>query len=253
MTGGAGNETYYVDDLGDTVVENTGEGTDTVRSSVTFTLGDNLESLVLTGSDAVNGTGNALNNSLTGNTGNNLLSGEAGNDYISADGGDDTLMGGEGNDTLVGGTGADAMTGGVGNDSLIGGTGNDIYAFMQGDGQDKINDYDTTTGNSDKAKFGSGLNPIDLILVNNGNNLDVQVYNSSDLLTVQDQNNGTANQVEVFEAGDGSSLLASQVGLLIQAMADLSTQNGGMSWTELIQNRPADVQQVLAQYWQPPQ
>jgi hypothetical protein len=43
------------------------------------------------------------------------------------------------------------------------------------------------------------------------------------------------------------------VGKLIQAMADFSAQNGGISWTQAIQNKPDDVQTILAQYWQPPQ
>jgi hypothetical protein len=183
-----------------------------------------------------------------------VVNGTGGDDILyGLDGYGNTLYGLDGNDALYGYGGDDTLNGGAGNDSLVGGTGNDIYAFMRGDGQDTITDYDTTAGNSDKVKFGSGINPIDLILVNNGNNLDVQVYNSSDLVSIQNQNSGSANQVEVFEAGEGSQLLSSQVGLLIQAMADLSTQNSGMSWTELIQNKPSDVQQVLAQYWQPPQ
>ncbi len=179
--------------------------------------------------------------------------GTTGDDTLNGISSDSVMMGDAGNDTLNGGAGNDLINGGAGNDSLTGSTGNDTYVFGQGDGHDTINDYDTTAGNSDKVQFGSGINPIDLILVNNGNNLDAQIYNSSDLVSVQNQNSGSANQVEVFEAGDGSQLLSSQVGLLIQAMADLSTQNGGMSWTELIQNKTADVQQVLAQYWQPPQ
>jgi hypothetical protein len=88
--------------------------------------------------------------------------------------------------------------------------------------------------------------------VDNGNSLDIQINDSPDLLRVQNQNSGKANQVEVFEAGDGSRLLSSQVDLLIQAMAGFSAQNGGMSWTELIDQKPAEVQQILAQYWQPP-
>jgi len=35
-------------------------------------------------------------------------------------------------------------------------------------------------------------------------------------------------------------------------MAGFSAENGGMSWTELIDQKPAQVQQILAQYWQPP-
>ena len=183
-----------------------------------------------------------------------VVNGTEGDDILyGLDGYGDTLYGLDGNDTIYGYGGDDTVYGGAGDDVLDGGAGNDTYVFNQGYGQDTINDYDPTEGNSDTVEFGQGVNPIDLIFVNNGDNLDAQIYNSSDLLTVQNQNSGSANQVEVFEAGDGSSLLSSQVSLLIQAMADLSTQNAGMNWTELIQNRPADVQQILAQNWQPPQ
>ena len=107
MAGGAGNDTYLVDNLADLVLELPGGGADMVRSSVSFTLGADLESLVLSGTAAINGFGNGLANSLTGNAAANLLDGgtEA-----------DTISGGDGNDTLVGGAGVDRLTGGLGND-----------------------------------------------------------------------------------------------------------------------------------------
>ncbi|MBV5303815.1 MAG: hypothetical protein JZU70_06410, partial [Chlorobium sp.] len=92
MQGGAGNDTYVVDSVSDVVTENEGEGTDTVNSSVNYTLGENVEHLTLTGTGAMNGTGNATDNIITGNNSNNILNGGAGND---------TLQGGLGNDTYV--------------------------------------------------------------------------------------------------------------------------------------------------------
>jgi Ca2+-binding RTX toxin-like protein len=92
MQGGAGDDIYVVDDVGDVVTENAGEGTDLVQSSITYTLGANVENLTLTGATAINGTGNALANTLTGNTADNVLNGGAGAD---------TLIGGTGNDTYV--------------------------------------------------------------------------------------------------------------------------------------------------------
>lgn len=71
---------------------------DTLTASVTTTLPTNVENLTLTGTTAINGTGNAGNNILQGNSGNNILSGLNGND---------TLWGGDGNDTLTGGVGND--------------------------------------------------------------------------------------------------------------------------------------------------
>ncbi|SFT27543.1 M10 family metallopeptidase, partial [Pseudomonas sp. NFACC48-1] len=103
LIGGAGNDTYLVDDLKDIVSETStlaGE-TDTVRSSLKWSLGANLENLTLTGSAHLNGGGNALNNVLIGNDGNNVLSGWGGSDTLDGGSGIDTLVGGTGNDTYV--------------------------------------------------------------------------------------------------------------------------------------------------------
>lgn len=118
MVGGLGNDTYVVDSTGDVVVEAVSAGTDLIQSSVSYTLGTDLENLTLTGSAAINGTGNVASNVLTGNTGANTLVGFVGND---------SLYGGTGNDSLDGGDGNDILDGGAGNDTLVGGTGNDTY------------------------------------------------------------------------------------------------------------------------------
>ena len=92
LTGGLGNDTYVVQNAGDTISETStlaGE-IDTVLSSVSWTLGDNLERLTLSGTAAINGTGNALANILTGNGGNNTLDGAAGIDSLIGGLGDDT-------------------------------------------------------------------------------------------------------------------------------------------------------------------
>jgi Ca2+-binding RTX toxin-like protein len=103
LIGGTGNDTYIVDNVSETITENGGEGTDTIQSSVTFTLASltNVENLTLTGSNAINGTGNAGNNVITGNSGNNTLDGGAGID---------TLIGGTGNDTYIVNTTTDVIT-----------------------------------------------------------------------------------------------------------------------------------------------
>ena len=82
LRGAAGNDTYVVDTLADVLIENAGEGTDTVQSSVTLTLAANVENLTLTGAAAINGTGNAAANTLTGNAAANVLDGAAGNDSL---------------------------------------------------------------------------------------------------------------------------------------------------------------------------
>lgn len=111
LAGGKGNDVYVVDSAGDTVVEASGEGIDTVSVSgvTSYTLSANVEALVLSGPGVVTGVGNALGNTIIGNAGNNVLWGLPGND---------TLSGGDGNDVLVGGLGRDILTGGKGADQF---------------------------------------------------------------------------------------------------------------------------------------
>ena len=113
MYGGHGDDTYTVDSLSDVVSEeSTGTGiddggNDRVLSSVSFTLGNFIESLTLTGAGNIDGTGNDLQNNLYGNGANNVLTGNGGNDKIKGGTGDDTIIGGTGNDILEGGAGSD--------------------------------------------------------------------------------------------------------------------------------------------------
>jgi Ca2+-binding RTX toxin-like protein len=118
MSGGRGNDTYVVDNAGDTVIEFFNQGTDLVQSSITFILDLNgTENLTLTGTAAINGDGNTLNNAIIGNSGRNILRGFDGNDVLNAAAGDDDLIGGNGNDQLLGGAGNDLIDGGPGVDT----------------------------------------------------------------------------------------------------------------------------------------
>ncbi|MFW2831025.1 hypothetical protein [Sphingomonas sp. ID0503] len=129
MTGGKGNDTYIVESTRDVVVEAKSGGTDTVKASVSYTLGSNLENLTLTGTAKINGTGNSSANTITGNSAANTLSGGAGNDK---------LFGGDGNDTLDGGTGADTMTGGKGNDTYSVESTRDVVVEAKSGGTDTV-------------------------------------------------------------------------------------------------------------------
>jgi Ca2+-binding RTX toxin-like protein len=131
MLGGAGNDVYIVDNLGDQVVEVIGEGADTVKAKVDFTLGGNVENLLLTGSADLQGSGNLLNNRIDGNKGRNLLSGLDGDDTLVGHRGDDSLLGGNGSDWLDGGADNDRLDGGLGVDTMAGGPGDDVF-FVDG-------------------------------------------------------------------------------------------------------------------------
>ncbi|MBD3810941.1 MAG: cadherin-like domain-containing protein, partial [Betaproteobacteria bacterium] len=111
MIGGAGNDTYVIDNFGDVVTENGNEGVDTVQAGLTYTLGVNIENLILTGTGAINGTGNALDNILAGNSAVNVLSGAEGDDLfmVAGDSGSDTVSGGDGFDEIRGSAGDDII------------------------------------------------------------------------------------------------------------------------------------------------
>ena len=122
LEGGLGDDVFIVQDAGDVVVELQNEGIDTVRSNVSYTLGANVEILVLAGDQQIDGTGNDLANTIGGNSAANVLNGGGGNDV---------LYGFDAVDQLNGGAGADILDGGLGADTLRGGTGDDVYYVDQ--------------------------------------------------------------------------------------------------------------------------
>lgn len=152
MVGDIGDDTYSVNSTGDVIVEGADGGTDTVRTSLTsYTLGANLENLVLTSASNSRGTGNALDNNITGGNGSDTLFGLDGFDFLN---------GGSGNDSLLGGTGGDVLDGWIGNDILRGEAGEDeLWGY---DGNDSLfggGDNDVLFGESGNDRLdGEGGN-----------------------------------------------------------------------------------------------
>ncbi len=138
MVGGLGDDVYVVDSARDLVIEAANEGRDTVYSSVSLALAANVEDLRLTGTEALNGAGNALDNLMVGNAASNVLSGGAGADDLQGGAGNDKLYGGAGDDRLDGGLGADLMDGGAGNDTYLVDNNGDVVTEAANAGTDTV-------------------------------------------------------------------------------------------------------------------
>ncbi|HLP81367.1 MAG TPA: FG-GAP-like repeat-containing protein [Nitrosomonas sp.] len=197
MNGGVGNDSYFVENAGDKVVEAVNQGTDSVSSRLTFTLPANVENLTLTDTSAINGTGNGLANVMAGNVASNQLSGLAGNDILS---------GGGGNDILMGGAGTNILTGGVGND---------IFRFTASGNTGTVTDYNvandtiqlengvfkalTATGTLPASQFRVGAQALD------GN--DHVIYNKTTGALIYDANgNGAGAAVQIGTLTPGLNL-----------------------------------------------
>jgi hypothetical protein len=116
----AGDTTYVATSSTSVFIETADGGKDTVKSAFSYTLGPNLEKLILTGSATINGTGNELDNYIAGNKVANVL------------------HGGDGADTLVGGGGADQLYGDAGDDTYILSAGNETVTELPGQGVDTV-------------------------------------------------------------------------------------------------------------------
>lgn len=193
MGGGAGDDTYVVDVAGDVVSELPGNGTDTVLSSIDWTLASDVENLLLQGT-AANGTGNVSANRLTGDAAANQLTGL---------------------------DGADTLDGGSGNDRLEGGKGADTYVFGSTYGKDTVVEKDGTPDTRDRVDFGT-LNRNDVKFVHNGDDLEARIIGASDKLVIKDWYLGTQYRVEDFVFADGTwtgDQVAPAMNLLVGAMA----------------------------------
>jgi Ca2+-binding RTX toxin-like protein len=151
LAGGAGNDLYrVVSASGPDIVENAGEGSDTVQIArgLSYTLGANLENLRV-----IDSLGTGEDATLTGNGLRNLITGSSGRDTIDGMGGNDVLIGGSGNDTISGGDGNDQIIGGLGLDMLAGGAGSDTFVYSS------LSDLSLVYG----AEFISDYHPEDFI------------------------------------------------------------------------------------------
>lgn len=214
MIGKGGNDIYIVDSHLDKVIEKANEGSDTVISSVSYTLSENIENLELSGNNHISGTGNDNNNVLKGNSANNRLIGYDGNDHLTGMKGADFLMGGKGNDT---------------------------YYFSKGDGVDTI--YDEQ-GN-DTLRF-SSINHNQLWFKKLDNDLEISVIGSQDKVIVNDWY-GKNYLVENFVASNNKTLSHSSVDKLVTAMAAFSPPAAGQ--VTLPQNINSALEPIWAASW----
>lgn len=140
MNGGTGDDIYFVDSAADIVIDAVGEGSDTIYTTVDYTLGAaaEIEWIRVNVTTGLSVTGNGFANRLIGNSGNDILDGGAGNDFIVGGEGNDHLIGGAGDDTLDGSAGADTMEGGTGNDSYYVDNAGDLIIEATGAGSDDL-------------------------------------------------------------------------------------------------------------------
>mgnify|MGYP000887924256 CR=1 FL=1 len=124
-----------------------------------------------------------------------------------------------------------------------------VVPWPPGGGSDVIAEADSTSGNEDLLQFDSELTPLDLVLSQQANDLRIAIHGTADEILLENWFLGEDYQVETIEAGTGGTLLNAQVDQLIQAMASFSQQSG-LTWDQAIDQRPQDVQTVLAASWQ---
>jgi trimeric autotransporter adhesin len=229
MSGGDGNDTYVVDSTGDVVTEAAGQGTDTVESSISYTLGSNVENLTLTGTSAISGTGNALDNVITGNDANNTLNGGDGNDTLDGRGGNDTMYGGLGNDTFVVDSTGDVVieSAGQGTDTVLSSVN---YALG--------NNVENLTLTGLQAINGTGNTLNNIIVGNNADNV-LDGGAGDDTLTGGLGNDtllgGDGNDLFIYMRGHGSDTMSGGAGASWSDTIQLSQANGaldfGTDWT----------------------
>ncbi len=239
LSGGAGNDSYTVDSAGDVVNETDAQGQDMggldqVTSSVSFTLGNFVENLTLSGTAAVDGTGNALANRITGNAAANILRGGVGKDTLTGNAGADTLDGGEDDDALNGGADADTLLGGNGNDRLDGGTGDDLLSGGAGNDSYTVDTAGDVISEADSS--GQDLGGLDQVTSSVSFTLGTFVENLtlSGTAAIDGNGNGLANRItgnaaaNILRGGVGKDTLTGNAGAdTLEGGEDDDALNGG--------------------------
>ncbi|MCP1602208.1 calcium-binding protein [Pseudomonas citronellolis] len=180
---------------------------------------------------------------LTGYASDDHLSGGAGNDRLDGGIGNDWVGGGIGNDTLFGNAGNDTLVGGAGNDYLHGGDGSDVYRFERGWGQDRIENYDRSTGKTDAIEFGSDISADDIQLSRWGSDLILSLKGTNDRITLSNYlaNDGKSDyRLEEIRFADGTIWDVEQVKSLLQGKSIGSRSTNGGEWSSsLLAEGPA--------------
>jgi Ca2+-binding RTX toxin-like protein len=191
------------------------------------------------------------NDTLNGGRTADMLLGGDGNDVLLGGAGDDTLRGQNGDDKLYGDAGNDTLAGGAGSDLLSGGDGNDTYQFGSGSQSDTIVNADTTGAGLDKLLIGldTPTTQAQVWLQRNGNDLKVALIGTGDNVTVKDWYGAGAasGRLDALQMGNGKQLLATQVDVLVNAMAAFAPPAAGQ--TTLPSSYQAVLNPVIAANW----
>ena len=249
MYGGLHDDTFVVDDAGDVVIELAGGGNDLVRSSISYTLAAEVNRLTLTGSAAINGTGNGLANTIVGNSAANLINGGTGIDTLTGGGGADSFV----FDAAPGTANADRITDFVrGQDKIVldggvmaslGASGNlaagDVR-FFSGSAAHDANDriiYNSATGQLfyDADGNGSGAQQLIATLSNR------PALSATDIAVVNGGSGGGGGSGRVINGTSGDDFLNGQNSSFGSTDPNIDTMNGGLGNDRYWVDNPADV------------
>ena len=203
LIAGSGSTLFVIDNAADVIQVPGATGSDTVESSVSFSLAQGLDTLQLTGSADLQGSGNSdASNQITGNAGN------------------DTLTAGSGKDTLIAGTGSDTLVAGSGTDVLEGGAGETTYTFDAGFGHAEIQ----PGSGSGTVQFGAGISASDLTLgltTDSSGSPALLITDGTSSITID---GGLTGSIGSFGFADGTQLSLAQ--LLAEANVTSATLPG---------------------------